>query len=274
MAYPTRIIVGTDGSPRAGEAVRQAALLASAANGWLGIISVIDPDRPHGSEGERSADLAIAQAVDVARQSGMVADGRVLTGDPVATLVAEASRRDCDLLVVGQDGGMLGGILRVGQVARAVAHEAPVPVLIARETPPPFPGRVLIAVDGSSASRLTASRGAAIAAATGAETRLLHVVPTFRGDDREWMLRDDEASPAGLLEGVRAAVMEGVTPLREMAMGKPEHAIVTVATREDVGLVVVGQHGRSGLRRTLLGSVSDHVATHAPCSVLVVRAAH
>lgn len=272
MGYPNRVLVGTDGSPRAEEAVRQAAMLAAASDAWLGVLSVLDPDRPHEGDVELATESALSRAVEIAKAVGIVADRWVMTGDPVRTLVAEASRRDCDLLVVGQDGGLLGGALRFGRVARAVAHDAAMPVLIARGHPDPFPGRVLVAVDGSGASRMTASRGAAISAATGAEMRLLHVIPTFRGDDKEWVLRDDESSPAGLAEGVRAAVMEGVTPLREMAMGRPEHAISAVAEREKAGLIVVGQHGRSGLRRTILGSVSDNVAAHAPCSVLVVRA--
>lgn len=272
MGYPRRVLVGTDGSPRAEEAVRQAAILAAAAGGTLGVVAVLDPDRPHGADLEKETDRALGRAGDIARGFGVVADRRVLAGDVVETLMSESSRRDCDLLAVGQDSGILGGALRVGRVAKAVAHGASIPVLIARGADAAFPGRVLAAVDGSEASRMTASRAAAISSATGAELRLLHVIPTFRGDAREWTLRDDESSPAGLAEGVRSAVLEGVTPLREMAMGRPEHAIVAVAARESVGLVVVGQHGRSGLRHNILGSVSDHVAGHATCSVLVVRA--
>ncbi|MFM7718126.1 MAG: universal stress protein [Actinomycetota bacterium] len=87
------------------------------------------------------------------------------------------------------------------------------------------------------------------------------------------MLTPDEASPEGLAEAVRAATAEGVRPVREMAMGRPEHAILSAAEREDVGLLVVGHHGRSGFQRAVLGSVSEHVARHARCSVLVVRGA-
>jgi nucleotide-binding universal stress UspA family protein len=51
----------------------------------------------------------------------------------------------------------------------------------------------------------------------------------------------------------------------------PRLSIVAVATREAVDLVVVGSHGRSGLQKLLLESVSSHVVAHTPCSVLVVK---
>jgi nucleotide-binding universal stress UspA family protein len=47
--------------------------------------------------------------------------------------------------------------------------------------------------------------------------------------------------------------------------------IVGVATQWHADLIVVGSHGRKGLQRALLGSVSDYVARHAPCSVQIVR---
>lgn len=54
--------------------------------------------------------------------------------------------------------------------------------------------------------------------------------------------------------------------------GDPGEAIVDAARSEQVDLVVVGSHGRSGVGRFFIGSVSDHVVRHAHCPVLVVRA--
>ncbi len=53
--------------------------------------------------------------------------------------------------------------------------------------------------------------------------------------------------------------------------GDPGERIVAVAEAEKVGLIVVGSHHRSVLRRVLGGSVSDDVAHHAPCPVLLIR---
>ncbi|HEU4672106.1 MAG TPA: universal stress protein, partial [Candidatus Limnocylindrales bacterium] len=48
-------------------------------------------------------------------------------------------------------------------------------------------------------------------------------------------------------------------------------AIVEAAVSERADMIVVGSHGRSGLGRALLGSVSDFVVRHAPCPVMVVK---
>ena len=54
--------------------------------------------------------------------------------------------------------------------------------------------------------------------------------------------------------------------------GDPAESIVAAAESEGADLILVGSHGRRGLGRMLLGSVSDHVVRNAPCPVLVARA--
>ena len=53
--------------------------------------------------------------------------------------------------------------------------------------------------------------------------------------------------------------------------GHPSREIVRIANKRNVDLVVVGSHGLGGIKRFLLGSVSDQVLAYAPCSVLIVR---
>ena len=53
--------------------------------------------------------------------------------------------------------------------------------------------------------------------------------------------------------------------------GDPREALLRLVEEERIDLVVLGSHGRTGLAKLLLGSVSSHVVTHAHCSVLVVK---
>ena len=55
--------------------------------------------------------------------------------------------------------------------------------------------------------------------------------------------------------------------------GEPGESIVAAAEAEDVDVILVGAHGRGALGRLLMGSVSEHVARHAPCPVVIVREA-
>jgi nucleotide-binding universal stress UspA family protein len=266
----TRILAGTDGSERAVEAVRQAAVLAKAVEAELIVVRVIDTGRSSDPDVEEEAARTLDAAVGVARALDVEPDARVLSGDPGVTLVELADVDEVDLVCVGPDAGLLGGALRIGRVANHILRETRCSVLIARRAGPDFPHRIGCAVDGSESSVGTATFAAALAATTGAELRLVHIVPVFRGHNTEWTLGPDEVSPPELEPSVEAAASLGVTPARDMAMGRPERALIAASDREQTDLMVVGHRGIHGMRR-VLGSVSEHVAHHAPCSVMVVR---
>jgi nucleotide-binding universal stress UspA family protein len=266
-----RALVATDGSPRAEEAARQAARLSDALGAALEVVFVVDTTHPHRADVEAEGEAALARTARIAADAGVQAPTRLVAGEPAAAIVEEAHEHDIDLVAVGPDAGVLGGAIRVGHVAAHVVREAPCSVLLAREAGPSFPQRIACGIDGSEGSVGTAGLAAAIAAATEAELRLLHVIPVFRGDNAEWTLDEDEPSPPEVEPSVHAAVARGVIPIREMAMGRPESAIVAAAARDGTDLVVVGHRGLAGMTRVLLGSVSEHVTTHASCSVLVAR---
>ena len=253
------------------EAIRQAARLAAAVGADLILVHVIDTGTHDvGVDVEREAEGTLEAAISIARSLDVVPDSRVLSGDPSVTLIEFAEANGVDLITVGPDAGLLGAAIRIGRVAIHTLREARCSVLVARRAGLDFPSRIACAVDGSEASVETALAAAALAAATGAELRLVHVVPVFRGHNTEWTLGPDEASPPELEPSVLAAVSLGVTPIREMAMGRPERALVAAAEREGADLMVVGHRGIRGVRR-VLGSVSEQVSHHAPCSVMVVR---
>ena len=262
------VLAGVDGSERALEAARQAARLASAARAQL-IVAYVIEDRPY-DEGD--AERALEAASAVARTAGADPEARTLTGDDAGdALVEEAERDGVDLLCVGPDSELLGGAIRFGHVAGKILRDATCSVLIARPAGPAFPRQIACAIDGSDASVLTALAAAGVARATGAELRLVHVVPVFRGRNEEWTLGPQDQSPPELEPSVKAVSSLGLEPVREMAMGRPERTLVHVAERDEVDLVVVGHRGVSGMTRRLLGSVSEHVGHHAPCSVFIVR---
>jgi len=144
---------------------------------------------------------------------------------------------------------------------------------VGREAGSTFPESILCGVDGSGSSNETAGLAATIAVAAGAELRLQHVVPVFEGDEREWTLDDDEPDPTEIESAGQVARAAGARPIRERALGRPEYAILEAAGRERSDLVLVGSRGVSGVARMLLGSVSEYVARHAHCSVLVGRPA-
>jgi len=70
---------------------------------------------------------------------------------------------------------------------------------------------------------------------------------------------------------IRSVVFDNVFISTEILFGSPDSRIVETAEKIGADLIIVGSHGYNRWERLLLGSVSDSVVHHAPCSVLVVR---
>ncbi len=144
---------------------------------------------------------------------------------------------------------------------------------------------VLVATDGSDQSLRAARRGAELLRSADQLT-LLTVVTEVPGDDaggfegsvytpeemeRVWDAELAEAREE--LERTAAALTDRAVEKR-IEVGDVATTICRVAEELGVDVIVVGSHGRTGLERMFLGSVSEHVVRHAPCPVLVVHEAH
>jgi nucleotide-binding universal stress UspA family protein len=148
--------------------------------------------------------------------------------------------------------------------------------------------RLLLAIDDSAYSQAAVNAVIAQFRRDGTEVRVLNVIewpselsaslvftpgamdagPVM--DLREDARRQSDELLARAAEQLQAA---GFSVSREMREGDARHVILERATEWRPDVIVVGSHGRTGLDRFLLGSVSENVVRHAPCSVAVVRGA-
>jgi nucleotide-binding universal stress UspA family protein len=139
---------------------------------------------------------------------------------------------------------------------------------------------VLAPIDFSTASTTAMMLGARIADAVGARLTLLHVYPYSAADSEvRPFLPDvppvDEATKTAVLldlshmSTAARAVVRGVQVA--MLEGDPSEEILSYAHSHGVDLIVMGTHGRRGLDRIILGSVSERVAREARVSVVVVH---
>jgi nucleotide-binding universal stress UspA family protein len=138
---------------------------------------------------------------------------------------------------------------------------------------------ILLATDGSPASE--GASGEAIDLAVQVEARLL-VVSVLGASSRPSEASAESAGPAGPADSrdslttkaqaiVQRAKAAGADATFLVWDGDPGEAIVAAADSENADLIIVGSHGRSGVSRFLIGSVSDYVVRHAHCPVMVVR---
>jgi nucleotide-binding universal stress UspA family protein len=141
--------------------------------------------------------------------------------------------------------------------------------------------RILLASDLAAASDLATDWAFDLAAAHRAQLLIVSVIdPAVIGHDAigipsrtaaRWdEVRDDRQAAAQRL--VRRGREAGIGATFLVWTGDPGESIAAAAEAEAADLIIVGSHGRGRLGRLLLGSVSDYVARHAPCPVLVVRA--
>ena len=144
-----------------------------------------------------------------------------------------------------------------------------------------FPTKILLATDGSAEAELATRTAVDLAEKTGSELHMVFVVPTrapFEYDAMGFAVEEphEEIKQEGRrrLEGYARRIEEAGGKLAEahLRLGKPDDQIVRLAEELGVGMIVMGSRGHGGVRRSLLGSVSDSVVRHAHCPVTVVRA--
>ncbi len=145
--------------------------------------------------------------------------------------------------------------------------------------------KILLAVDGSTFGDAAVEEVARRPWPSHSEVKVLSVIePPLMPTTDTWVLPDsyyEEVERAGesqaqaivskAVERLRAGETPALEITTEIVKGYPKHAIVDEADRWGADLIVVGSHGYSGLTRLLLGSVSQAVASHAKCSVEIVR---
>ena len=144
-----------------------------------------------------------------------------------------------------------------------------------------FPTRILLATDGSEEAELAALRAVDLADATDSELHVVHVgvIPTFLesypgtlGYERRLYEEIEEISRELLRkQSWRVKAAGGTVAGTHLRMGAVALEIVALAEELGADLIVMGSRGLGGVRRALMGSVSDSVVRHAHCPVLVVR---
>ena len=145
----TRIVVGTDGSDTAAEAVRQAVDLAKLAGAQLSIVSAFEPVSKRRLEEEREeaprdvqyeigpredVNLVLDGAAAAARKEGIEVQTHPVEGDPAEGILNVAEETNADLIVVGNKGMTGARRFLLGSVPNNVSHHAPCSVIIVRTT--------------------------------------------------------------------------------------------------------------------------------------------
>jgi nucleotide-binding universal stress UspA family protein len=145
----TRIVVGTDGSDTAAEAVRQAIDLAKLSGAQLSIVSAYEPLSQRQVEAEKEGapadvqheigpredvNLVLDAAASSARKEGVEVQTHPVEGEPAEAILTAAEETKADLILVGNKGMTGARRFLLGSVPNNVSHHAPCSVMIVRTT--------------------------------------------------------------------------------------------------------------------------------------------
>ncbi len=294
-----RVLVATDGSECAAVAVDLVAAIAWPPGSTIHVVEAVasglavfgGPWPPLPPVDTATFDDAIRRQaekhLDIARTrlmaAGRSAETSVASGRPADVIVSLAEQTGADIVVVGSRGhGTLESML-LGSVSAEVVDRAHVPVLVARGS---AIERVAYAWDGSACAEQAAHALMDWGVFAASEIHVISVadaaLPWWAdvdtvGEEVVAAAYEEAAEPSRTQHEQLARDMAnrlqeaGLEARPERRDGDPAEQIVNVAESWEADLVVMGTHGRTGLRRLLMGGVARNVLHHAPCSVLIVR---
>ncbi len=157
-----------------------------------------------------------------------------------------------------------------------------------------FPTKILLATDGSKQATLAAKTALDIADKTNSALHVVHVTAPLHHPGYYEGLYESSSTQEGIEEMMvnlqleqeelerraqrlldeqveKVKAIGGNVVQSHLRIGRPDEEVVALAEEIGAGMIVVGSRGLGGIRRALMGSVSDSVVRHAHCPVLVVR---
>ena len=291
-----KVLVPLDGSPLAEAALPYAQAIAAGFQEEIVLVNVVtlppvevgsahqaflDEQRTKAeSEAKRYLDSKAAQL----RARGLRTREAVLSGPVAETLQQYAANQGFELIALATHGR--SGIERwmVGSVTDHLIQGSTIPVLTIRPRKDgqaaPALARILVGLDGSDLAEAALPYAAALARRLQLPLTLVQVVPSevelFAGSNYV-------AYPMDIVSEIKAAAgqyleeqasklgAEGIVCDTAVEVGAPVTHLIEVANRHPGTLIVLSSHGRSGLGRAVLGSVTDRVIHESHGPVLVVR---
>jgi nucleotide-binding universal stress UspA family protein len=267
---PATLLVCTDGSPASQGAVQAALALAPRWPARLFILQVLEFNPGFASQAmdyiqawKQEAQTGLDNLQKEAASRGIPTKTRVVLGQAAfQAILSTAADLSAGLIIIGRHGHTGLSRLLMGSATARVIGFAEVPVLVVpREAPLTF-RRFLVAGDGSPSSRAAWRQALALAEKWGAKLTAVSVAPESRN------LPEAEDIVQEMLQ---EAAVRGISPRPVVVAGRPEEAIVAAAARQAADLIIMGSHGRTGLTRLLMGSVTERVIGLASCPVMVVK---
>ncbi|MCC6454825.1 MAG: universal stress protein [Caldilineaceae bacterium] len=261
--------------------------LLSVIEPWRYYFGEVDYNPPELVESLRRATLEYLEGEAAKlRDAGYAVSIQVAGGDAAEIILEVAKAFDISLIAMSTHGRSGMARWAMGSVAERVVQGATMPIFLVRESTTMLerePLRLLVPLDGSELAELALPKAREAAKNRGAEILLLHVLEKPIEDSMRLLLDSREELNAmvedwqvdvqtyleSVAEGLRA---EGIQVAMRIAWGRPSEIIEQTVEAEQIDLIVMSTHGRTGLSRWVFGSIASKVLHTSTCPLLLVRA--
>ncbi len=281
MGMYKKILVAYDGSGSAKNALKEASRFAQEEKATIKLLVVVpsyegDLDLLAISNVKESVEnqgrMLLDEAVQIAEAEGLSPLKNLEFGEPYEKIVSVADDENCDLIVMGRKG--MSGIERelVGSVTARVIGHTKKDVLVIPEGATLSWNKVLLGTDNSPESRSAVERALEIAKEHNSAVAAVSVV--YSATDiftmSHQLVDEMKKGVQKQLEKLKLEAKSAGLDLNLMIKeGEPHEGIIEAAQEFGANVIIMGSHGRTGLKRLLMGSVTEKVLGFAFCPVLV-----
>lgn len=265
------LIVPVDGSTESWRAVDVALALAARARMDVRVVEVAyDPVDGRAAQGRLDEQLQERGPFDVE----VTTEVRLTAGSVAQELATLLSLHPDSVIVMSSHGKGRSAAI-IGSVTEDVLHGTFGPIILVGPNvePDDFSGPIIVSVDGSQESEIALP----LAAAWAAQLQTTPWIVNVAESDNSMVGADNDvlgtAYPARLAQGL-AAFSGNAVEFDELRHRNPARAVSEYATRNNASMIVASSHGRSGLSRVAMGSITAAFVRTATCPVTVVRIPH
>jgi nucleotide-binding universal stress UspA family protein len=285
MGRFNKILVAIDGSEPSKNALRQAFKFAFDEKMWITVVAI---DPPY--EGDLDL-LGVGNIRDALKGRGekILAESRKIAAEEHASIktrheeglvyekiINVANDERCDLIVMGRSGTGSIEMSFMGSVtAKVIGHFSGRSLVVPGGAEVGW-NNILVATDGSAYSNAALNEAINYASSYGGHLHVVHVV----------YINDEFLTAApGIVEKMISKAKESLAEVKKMTSslgisatfyvreGEPYRALVDLAKELNIDTIIMGSHGRTGIKRLLMGSVTSRVIGYSSCPVMVVNPA-
>ena len=203
-------------------------------------------------------------------------------GKPFLEIIQVAKEENIDLLVIGTHGRTGVDRFILGSVAERLVRKAGCPVMVIKGREYAGFKRIIVPIDFSDCSRKALEYAVATAGGHNSRLTILHVYeesfiePYVNAanseEEADKIIKEIEwANETKYDEFLKTVDLRGVEYEKLLIKGVPEAEIVETAMKQQADLVVMGTHGRAGIKHILIGSNAEEVVRTVHCDIVILK---